>query len=75
MEIRKQDGRTFVVSGPNRANGACFDCRRTRQHVDSVENHYLQTGEGWQNTIVPHRHVREVRPEVSRHVAAENVKE
>jgi hypothetical protein len=53
--------------------GPGFDCRRTRQHVDRLENHYLQTGEGWQNTVVPNRNLCEVRPEVSRHVAAENV--
>jgi len=73
MEIRKQDGRDFVVGRPNRANGACFDGRRTRQHVDSFENHNFQAGEGWQNTIVPNRNLCEVRPEVSRNVAAANV--
>src|SRR6266851_7434174 len=73
MQSPKQYGRTFVVGRPNRANGACFDRRRARQHVDRLKNHYLQTGEGWQNTVVPYWNLCEVRPQVSRHVASQNV--
>ncbi len=63
-DIREVDNETthptaahVVVGRPNRANGACFDGRRTRRDVDRLKNHDFQAGEGWQDSVVPHRHL------------------
>ena len=60
MQSTKQFGRTNVTAGTNRANRPCFDSKRTRQHVDRLENHDFQAGEGRPDSVIPHRHMREV---------------